>query len=77
VRDAFASGGPEAAGPLLTDEDAARLVLTGDPDAVGAQLEVVRSRGIDAVAIIGFGNTDVVLDTLRRFAEDVMAGSAR
>jgi 5,10-methylenetetrahydromethanopterin reductase len=77
VREAFASGGAEAAGALVSDEEAARLVLTGDPDAVGTQLEVVRSRGIDAVAIIGFGNTDVILDMLRRFAEDVMARSAR
>jgi 5,10-methylenetetrahydromethanopterin reductase len=77
VREAFSSGGEIAAGALVPEGDLARLVLTGDPDAVASQLGVVRDHGIDTVSIIGFGNTDVVQDTLRRFALDVMARSAR
>lgn len=74
VRAAFGDGGEEAAGALVPPEVVPRLVLAGDPEAVAAQLEEVRRRGIDSVGIIGFGNTDVVLDTLCRFALDVMAG---
>ena len=77
VREAFASSGEVAAGALVPEADVARLVLTGDPDGVATQLAAVRDRGIDNVSIIGFGNTDVVQDTLRRFALDVMAPSAR
>ena len=77
VREAFASGGEAAAGALVAESDVARLVLTGDPDVVAAQLAAVAAGGIDSVSIIGFGNTDVVQDTLRRFALDVMARSAR
>jgi len=77
VREAFASGGEVAAGALVPEADVARLVLTGDPDGVASQLAAVRERGIDSVSIIGFGDTDVVQDTLRRFALDVMARSAR
>jgi 5,10-methylenetetrahydromethanopterin reductase len=77
VREAFSSGGELEAGALVPQGDLARLVLTGDPDAVASQLGVVRDHGIDTVSIIGFGNTDVVQDTLRRFALDVMARSAR
>lgn len=73
VREAFASGGEGAAGALVPEGDLSLLVLTGDPDAVAAQLGVVRDHGIDTVSIIGFGNTDVLQDTLRRFALDVMA----
>jgi len=77
VRTAFASGGEVAASALIPEADVARLVLTGDPDGIAAQLAAVENRGIDSVSIIGFGNTDVVQDTFRRFAVDVMARSAR
>ena len=77
VREAFTSGGEVAAGALVPQADIARLVLTGDPDGVLSQLAAVGDHGIDSVSIIGFGNTDVVQDTLRRFALDVMARSAR
>jgi alkanesulfonate monooxygenase SsuD/methylene tetrahydromethanopterin reductase-like flavin-dependent oxidoreductase (luciferase family) len=76
VREAFEAGGEVAAGALVPEADVARLVLTGNPDGVASQLAAVRDRGIDSVSIIGFGNTDVVQDTLRRFALDVMARSA-
>jgi alkanesulfonate monooxygenase SsuD/methylene tetrahydromethanopterin reductase-like flavin-dependent oxidoreductase (luciferase family) len=77
VREAFETGGEEAAGVLVPEADVARLVLTGDPDSVAEQLDVVRDHGIDTVSVISFGNTDVVRDTLRRFAQDVMARSPR
>jgi 5,10-methylenetetrahydromethanopterin reductase len=77
VREAFASGGAVAAGVLVPEADVARLVLTGDPEGVAMQLALVADRGIDSVSIIGFGNTHVFQDTLRRFALDVMARSDR
>ena len=77
VREAFASGGEVAAGALVPEADVARLVLSGDPDGVAMQLALVADHGIDSVSIIGFGNTHVVQDTLRRFALDVMARSDR
>jgi 5,10-methylenetetrahydromethanopterin reductase len=77
VRDAFDAGGEREAGMLVPDDVASRLVLTGDPETVAAQVETTAARGIDRVAIIGFGNTEVVQDTLRRFALDVMARSGR
>jgi 5,10-methylenetetrahydromethanopterin reductase len=72
VVDAFAVSGEEAAASLVPDDAVRRLVLSGDPDAVAAQLAGLRARGIDTVSIIGFGNTEVIQDTLRRFALDVM-----
>jgi 5,10-methylenetetrahydromethanopterin reductase len=77
VREAFTSGGVAAAGALVPEGDVARLVLTGEPDEVASQLGAVSEHGIDTVSVIGFGNTDVVQDTLRRFAQDVMARSLR
>jgi 5,10-methylenetetrahydromethanopterin reductase len=77
VRGAFDAGGEDAAGALVPDDVASRLVLTGDPEGVAAQVDAMAARGIDRVAIIGFGNTEVVQDTLRRFALDVMARSGR
>lgn len=77
VREAFAASGEVAAGALVPEADVARLVLTGDPDGVASQLAALGDRGIDSISVIGFGNTDVVQDTLRRFALDVMARSAR
>jgi len=73
VRAAFDAEGEAAAAALVPDDAVSTLVLSGDPDAVGSQLERVRAAGIDTVAVIGFGNTDVVQDTLRRFAVDVIA----
>jgi alkanesulfonate monooxygenase SsuD/methylene tetrahydromethanopterin reductase-like flavin-dependent oxidoreductase (luciferase family) len=73
VLDAFAVSGEPAAGSLVPDDVVSRLVLSGDPDEVVSQLLEMEARGIDSVSIIGFGNTEVVQDTLRRFALDVMA----
>ena len=67
----------DGAAPLVPDADAARLVLSGDPDGVAGQIDALGDGGIDTIGIIGFGNTDVVQDTLRRFALDVMARSTR
>ncbi len=77
VRAAFDSGGEEAAGARVPDEVVRRLVLAGDPDEVVEQVQRVRVRGFDGVSIVGFGNTEVVQDTLRRFALDVVARSDR
>jgi 5,10-methylenetetrahydromethanopterin reductase len=76
ARDAFDASGEDAASSVVPDEVVRRLVLSGDPDEVATQIAVMAPR-IDSVAIIGFGNTDVVHDTIRRFAEDVMARSDR
>lgn len=77
VRDAFDQGGEAAAGELVPDDVVRRLVLSGDPDDVAAQVDALGRRGIDSVSIIGFGNTEVVQDTLRRFALDVVARVGR
>jgi 5,10-methylenetetrahydromethanopterin reductase len=77
VVDAFEVSGEQAAGSLVPDEVIPKLILSGDPEGVVAQVEAVRLRGIDSISIIGFGNTEVVQDTLRRFALDVMARSVR
>ncbi len=73
VVTAFGEGGEAAAGRLVPDEAMARLLLVGGPEGVEAALRAVEERGVDSVAIISFGNTEVVQDTLRRFALDVMA----
>jgi alkanesulfonate monooxygenase SsuD/methylene tetrahydromethanopterin reductase-like flavin-dependent oxidoreductase (luciferase family) len=77
VLAAFAVSGERSAGSLVSDDVVSRLVLSGDPEEVAAQLLDMEARGIDSVSIIGFGNTEVVQDTLRRFALDVMARSVR
>jgi 5,10-methylenetetrahydromethanopterin reductase len=77
VLDAFAATGEQAAGSLVPDNVVSRLVLSGDPEEIATQLLAMKVRGIDSVSIIGFGNTEVVQDTLRRFALDVMARSVR
>jgi 5,10-methylenetetrahydromethanopterin reductase len=77
VLEAFAVSGERAAGSLVPDDVVSRLVLSGDPEEVAAQLLNMEARGIDSVNIIGFGNTQVVQDALRRFALDVMARSVR
>jgi 5,10-methylenetetrahydromethanopterin reductase len=76
VRDALAAGGEVAAARVIPADVVERLILTGDPDHVAAQLARVGARGIDSVSIIGFGNTDVIRDTLRRFALDVIASGS-
>jgi 5,10-methylenetetrahydromethanopterin reductase len=73
VLRALETSGEERAGALVSDDVVSRLVLSGDPDAVAAQVASVRRRGVDSLAIISFGNTEVVQDTLRRFALDVVA----
>lgn len=72
VIDTFRVSGEQAAGPLVPDDVVSRLLLTGDPERIGAQIRAVEARGIDSVSIIGFGTTEVFQDTLRRFALDVM-----
>ena len=72
VTQARASG-RQAAVSAVPDHVVARLVLEGDPDGIERQLRAVEARGIDTVSILGFGNTEIVKDTLRRFASDVMA----
>lgn len=73
VADAFRASGERAAGSRVPDEVVSRLLLAGDPEQIEATLRTVEGRGIDSVSIISFGNTEVVQDTLRRFALDVMA----
>lgn len=77
VRAAFDAGDEEVAGARVPDEVVRRLVLAGDPDEVVEQVQRVRARGFDGVSIVAFGNTEVVQDTLRRFALDVVARSDR
>jgi alkanesulfonate monooxygenase SsuD/methylene tetrahydromethanopterin reductase-like flavin-dependent oxidoreductase (luciferase family) len=77
VLGAFAVSGESTAGSLVPDDVVSRLVLSGDPEEVASQLLEVEARGIDSISIIGFGNTEVVQDTLRRFALDVMARPVR
>jgi 5,10-methylenetetrahydromethanopterin reductase len=72
VAQARASG-RQTALSAVPDDVVARLVLGGDPDGIERQLRAVEARGIDTVSILGFGNTEIVKDTLRRFASDVMA----
>jgi 5,10-methylenetetrahydromethanopterin reductase len=73
VREAFDHGGEEAAATHVPDEAIARLMLSGEPDRIGEHVERVRERGYAGVAVIAFGDTDLARDTLRRFAEDVVA----
>ena len=73
TREAFDRGGEQAAVPHVSEDAIARLMLSGDPEAVGAEIERVRDSGYAGVAVIAFGGTEVVRDTLRRFAEDVVA----
>lgn len=77
VIDTFRTSGEQAAGSLVPDDVVSRLVLTGDPERIGAQIRAVEARGIDTMSIIGFGTTEVFQDTLRRFALDVMDGTVR
>lgn len=73
VLQALEASGEEQAGELVPDEVVSRLILAGEPDTIAAQVATVRDYGVDSLAIIGFGNTEVVQDTLRRFALDVVA----
>ena len=66
-----------AAGSLVPDGVVSRLLLVGDPEQILERVQTVRARGIDSLSIISFGTTEVVQDTLRRFALDVMDRSAR
>lgn len=75
VRAAFDAGGEKAAGARMSEDVVRRLVLAGDPDEVVEQVDGVRARAFDSLAIIGFGDTEVVQDTLRRFALDVVSRS--
>jgi 5,10-methylenetetrahydromethanopterin reductase len=72
VAEAFERSGEAAAGSLIPDHVVRRLLLSGNPDEIERRLRVVEQRGVDSVSIISFGNTEVVQDTLRRFALDVM-----
>jgi 5,10-methylenetetrahydromethanopterin reductase len=73
VGGAFRVSGERAAGSQVPDEIVSRLVLAGNPDQIEARLRTVEERRVDSVSILSFGNTEVVQDTLRRFALDVMA----
>jgi alkanesulfonate monooxygenase SsuD/methylene tetrahydromethanopterin reductase-like flavin-dependent oxidoreductase (luciferase family) len=73
TRDAFDRGGEEAGARLVSEDAITRLLFSGDPDQVRAHVERVRERGYAGVAVIAFGDTDLARDTLRRFAEDVVA----
>jgi 5,10-methylenetetrahydromethanopterin reductase len=77
VLDAFRTSGERAAGSVVPDDVVSRLLMTGDPDEIGDQIRTLEARGIDSMSIIGFGTTEVVQDTLRRFALDVMDRSDR
>ncbi|MGI8615528.1 MAG: LLM class flavin-dependent oxidoreductase [Actinomycetota bacterium] len=77
VIDTFRASGEWAAGSLVPDDVVSRLLLVGDPGQIHEQVQTVEDRGIDSLSIIGFGTTEVVQDTLRRFALDVMDRSAR
>ena len=54
-----------------------RLLMTGAPEEIREQIRTLEARGIDSMSIISFGTTEVVQDTLRRFALDVMNPSGR
>jgi 5,10-methylenetetrahydromethanopterin reductase len=73
VAAAFRESGEQAAGSLVPDEVVSRLLLSGDPDQIEARVRTLEERRVDSVSIVSFGNTDVIQDTLRRFAVDVMA----
>ncbi|MGH9244033.1 MAG: LLM class flavin-dependent oxidoreductase [Acidimicrobiales bacterium] len=73
VRAAFRVGDEWDAGRLLVEDVVPRLLLAGDADAVEYRLRTVERRGVDSASIIAFGMTEVVQDTLRRFASDVMS----
>ena len=77
VIDAFRASGERAAGSLVPDDVVSRLLLVGDPGHIHEQVQTAEARGIDSLSIISFGTTEVVQDTLRRFALDVMGRSAR
>ena len=77
VIDAFRASGERAAGSLVSDDVVSRLLLVGDPAQIRDQVQAAEDRGIDSLSIISFGTTEVVQDTLRRFALDVMDRSAR
>lgn len=73
TRDSFDRGGETAAATHVSEDAIARLMFSGDPEHVGADIERVRDSGYGGVAVIAFGDTDMVRDTLRRFAEDIVA----
>jgi 5,10-methylenetetrahydromethanopterin reductase len=73
TRDAFDRSGEAAAVTHVSEDAISRLMFSGDPDPVRAHVERVRERGYAGVAVIAFGDTDLARDTLRRFAEDVVA----
>jgi 5,10-methylenetetrahydromethanopterin reductase len=72
VRASFRASGERSAGSRVPDQVVSRLVLVGDPDQIEARLRIVEER-VDCVSILSFGDTQVVQDTLQRFALDVMA----
>lgn len=72
VRKVFDTRGEEAAGARVPDDVVPRLILSGDPDGISEHLEWVRTNGFDGAGMIAFGGTELVRDTLRRFAEDVI-----
>ena len=73
VRMAFRVGDERDAGRIVPEDVVPRLLLAGDADAVEDRLRIVERRGVDSASIIAFGMTEVVQDTLRRFASDVMS----
>jgi 5,10-methylenetetrahydromethanopterin reductase len=73
VRKAFDKGGEEDAATHVPEKAISRLMLSGDPDQIREHVERVRAGGFAGAAVLAFGDTDVARDTLRRFAEDVVA----
>jgi 5,10-methylenetetrahydromethanopterin reductase len=73
VKAAFEAGGEDAAAVEVPDDVVSRLVLSGDPTEIGEHLDRVRAKGFDGAVVLAFGGTQVARDTLRRFAEDVVA----
>ena len=73
VRKAFDRGGEEDAATHVPEEAIPRLMLAGEPDRIREDVERVRASGFAGVAVLALGDTDVARDTLRRFAEDVVA----
>lgn len=55
----------------FSDSENPKLPFTGSPETIAASLKQAAEIGIDMVDLVVFGPDDVVVETARRFAEEV------
>ena len=72
VTDAAGRGDWDSATRYVTDETVSRLMIIGSPSEITKRVSGIFEKGADTVSLLLLGSTDVVHNTLTRFAHEVM-----